>query len=275
MYVGLLLLFAATEYLNRRVALLLGLSIIFLEAAYLPHLRLTGRRVIACVVVLVLAIVLQMTMTVARGLDGFKGSYWQTFGYMDRFVTLDNAAAYSLKTTEGPVVFWHGNNAIHYVLEDPSLLCYGSTLAKVLFVPVPRSVWPDKPQSMVHIYTSRWNPAFRARGGSTGINLYAEYFWNFHVFGIFCVVPIFYVLNRCFFFYLSRVRIGTVWSFVFLAVGYNSLLMYARGHGLYNLVTDVLIACLVQWVLFNPSVAVLRTVGRREIPQERVPLQEI
>jgi hypothetical protein len=257
-YVGLLLLFAATEYGNRRFALLLGVSVVFMEAAHLRDLRLSFRRLLTCAVVLALAVILQMSMTVARGLEGFEGSYWQTFHHLDSFVKLDNAVAYSLKTTEGPTLFWHGNNGLHYVLDDSSLLCYGSTLAKVLFVPVPRSVWPNKPQSMVHHYTSRWNPSFRRKGGSTGINVYAEYFWNFHFFGVLCVLPIFYLLNRVFFFYLRRLRAGTIWPFVYVAVGYNSLLTYGRGHGLYNPAAEVSIALIVQWLVFNPIVTLLR-----------------
>jgi len=273
-YIGLLSLFAATEYLNRRIALLLGLSVIFMEVAHLQHLRVSLRRVLICAVILTLAAVLLMTMTVARGLDGFEGSYWQTFRHLDSFAKLDNAAAYSLKTTEGPTMFFHAHNAIHYILEDSSLLCHGSTLAKVFFIPIPRSIWPNKPQSMVHIYTSRWNPAFRSRGGSTGINAYAEYFWNFHVLGILCVVPIFYCLNRVFFFYLSRLRVGNVWPFIYLGVGQNSLLMYGRGHGLYNLANDVVIAFAVQVVLFYPLVSLLRATKHRGVPSRTLSLQE-
>jgi hypothetical protein len=257
-YVGLLLLFAAAEYDNRRAVLLLGLSVIFMEAAHLQDLRLSFRRVLTCMAVLALAIVLQMTMTIARGVDGFKGSYWQTFASIDRFVGLENVIAYSLKQTEGPTTFFHSYNGLNYVLDDPALLCYGSTLAKVLFIAVPRPVWPDKPKSMVDRYTSRWKPAFRNRGGSTGINVYAEYFWNFHVLGILCVAPIFYCLNRVFFFYLSRLRARDVWSFIYLGVGYNSLLMYARGQGLDGLAVHVVVALCVQWMLFNPLLAIIR-----------------
>ena len=133
MYVGLLLLFAAAEYGNRRVVLLLGFSVLFMEAAHLQDLRLSFRRVLTCLVVLALAVVLQMTMTIARGVDGFKGSYWQTFTRIDSFVGLDNVITYSLKQTEGPTTFFHSYNGLNYVLNDPSLLCYGSTLAKVSF----------------------------------------------------------------------------------------------------------------------------------------------
>jgi len=256
-YAALLLLFAASQYGNRRIVLLLGLSVLFMEAAHLQDLRLSFRRVLTCVVVLALAVVLQMTMTIARGFDGFKGSYWQTFTKIESFVGLKNVVAYSLKQTEGPTTFFHSYNGLNYVLNDPSLLCYGSTLAKVMFIAVPRPVWPNKPKGMVDIYTSRWDPAFRNRGGSTGINLYAEYFWNFHVLGILCVAPIFYVLNRCFFFYLARLRAGNVWPFIYLGVGYNFLLLYARGHGLDGFGVYVVFGLLVQWILFNPLLSML------------------
>ncbi len=255
-YIGLLLLFAAANYQNRRIVLVLVVSLAFIEAAHLQDLRLSFRRVLGCLTVLALVAVLQMTMTIARGIDGFKGSYWQTFGRIGSFVGLENVIAYSLKQTEGPTTFFHSNNAIHYIREDRSLLCYGSTLAKALFIVVPRSVWPDKPKSMVDLYTTHWNPAWRRQGGSTGINVYAEYFWNFHVFGLLCTMLIFYLLNRVFLFFLSMLRTDYVWPFVYLSVGYGSLLMYARGHGLYSLVIEVSLAFGVQVVLFNSFISV-------------------
>ena len=120
----------------------------------------------------------------------------------------------------------------------------GARSRRSLFIAVPRSIWPNKPKSMVDIYTSRWNPAWRRTGCSTGINVYAEYFWNFHVFGVLCVMLIFYLLNRVFFFYLSMLRTGNVWPFIYLGVGYSSLLMYARGHGLDGLAVHVIVAML-------------------------------
>jgi hypothetical protein len=267
-YVGLLMLLAASEYDDRRVVLLLALSVIFMEVAHLPHVRLSFRHALVCAIVLAVAVVFQMTMTIARGLEGFQGPYWQTFGQLDRFVSVKNAAAYSLKQTEGPTTFFHSNNAIGYVLDDPSLLRYGSTLAKTLFILVPRPLWPEKPKSMVDIYTYRWNPTWRMRGCSTGINVYAEYFWNFHVFGILCILPIFYFFNRAFFFYLHRLRAGDVWPYVYIGVGYNSLLMYARGHGLHSLAIDVVFALGIQVLLFQPLVAVLSAAKRRELSHE-------
>jgi hypothetical protein len=270
-YIGLLLPFAAANYLNRRVVLVLVLCLAFIEATGLQDLRLSLRRVALCLGLFALAAFLLVTMTIARGLAGFKGSYWETFRKIDSFVTLDNVTTYSLKTTEGPTTFFHSNNGIHYILKDPSLLCYGSTLAKVLFIPVPRSILPTKPQSMVDIYTTQWDPAWRRLGCSVGINVYAEYFWNFQVLGMFCIIPIFYYLNRLFFFLLDRLRSGTAWPSIYLCVGYSSLLMYGRGHGLHSLAIDVALALTVQWVLFDPFVSLLvcresKGIVDREIP---------
>jgi hypothetical protein len=264
-YVGLLLLFAAAEYGNRRIIIVLGLSVVFMEAAHLQDLRLSFRRVLICALVLSLVVILQVTMTITRGLNGFKGSYWQSFTQIERFLGVNDAITYSLKQTEGPSTFFHSNNGMNYVLEDPSLLSYGSTLAKALFIAVPRSVLPNKPRSMVDIYTMRWFPAWRKMGCSTGINVYAEYFWNFHVLGVLCVVLIFYLLNRVFFFYLSMLRAGAMWPFVYLGVAYNYLLMYARGHGLDGFAIPVVFALLVQWTLFNPFLSSSRFRRQRNV----------
>jgi hypothetical protein len=265
-YLGLLLLFAASQYNNRRNILLLGLSVIFMEVAHLQHLRLSWRRVVTCLVVVTLALVLQLTMTIARGVQGFKGSYWQTFGRIENFIKLSNVTTLSLKQTEGPTIFFHSNNALNYVLDDPSLLTYGSTLARPLFLLIPRSIWPDKPKSMTKIYIFHWNPEWANMGISTGINLYAEYFWNLYVLGLLCVAPILYFFNRCFFFYLDRVRAGTVWPFIYLGVGYNFVLIYARGQGLDLFAAHTILGLVVQLLVFNPLTAILRVQGGKVGP---------
>ena len=256
-YIALLLVFGAAQYSNRRIVIVLIVSIVFVELVQLHDLRISLRGVFLCAAVLALAVVLQLTMTVARGVGGFKGSYWQAFREIRRFTTLKNVTTYSLKTTEGPAIFFHSNNGVEYVLDDRSLLCYGSTLVKALFLAVPRSIWPNKPQSIVHWYTYRWNPPFLERGGSACISLYTDYFWNFSMPGCLFALFIFYFFNRCFFLYLDRLRAGTVWPFIYLGVAHTCLLVYARSGALDGFATYVALAFILQWILFNSLLAML------------------
>jgi hypothetical protein len=253
-YLGLLLFFAAAQYGDRRIVILLGLSLVFIEAAHLKDLRLSFRRVAVCLIILASVVMLQVTMTIARGLGGFKGSYWRTFQHIEDFTGLHNLATFSLKQTEGPTLLLHSYNGLEYVLEDDSLLRYGSTLARPVVTVVPRAIWPNKPRSFCLQYTKRWSPTLYKHGRSVAINAYAEYFWNLHLLGVLCVVPIFYLLNRVFFFYLHKLRGDEIWSFVYLGVGYFSVLMYARGQGLENPIISLVIAFGVQWLFFNPFI---------------------
>ncbi len=253
-YIAFLLLLAAAEYMNRRYVVMLVVSLLFIEAAHLRDVRFSLKPVLLCVVVLVAAAFLQVTMTIARGVDGFKGSYWQTFSRMGSFTGLDNVFSFSLAQTEGPSLFFHGNNAIHYILWDESRLSYGGTLSKVFLVGVPRSVWPEKPESLSLAYMAIWKPTLRKRGCSAAVMLYSEYFWNLHVFGVLCVFPVFYFLNHVFFFWLTRLRAGNLWPFVYLGVGYSAFLTYARGQGFETMAIQVALAFAVQLVLFNPLI---------------------
>jgi hypothetical protein len=261
-YLGILLLSAAAQFMDRRVVILLAVSFVFLEASHLRELRPSLRSVVFCCLVLAALVTLQVTMTVARGMLGFKGSYWQTFSKVDAFVKVNDAISYALKQTEGPTTFFHSNNAVHFILKDNTLLCQGSTLAKFLFIAVPRSSWPNKPENASILYTGLWSSWWRARGCCTGINLYAEYFWNFHVLGVICALPILYCFNRIFFFILSALRADRVWPFLYIVVGYNSLLLYARGHGLEGLAIPVIIAFAIQQAFFRPLVSILAAPGR-------------
>lgn len=65
---------------------------------------------------------------------------------------------------------------------------FGFTLIKPLFYFIPRSIFPDKPESLSIIYSQTFNPGFAASGGSQPITIIGDLFWNLSYFSL---VPLF------------------------------------------------------------------------------------
>lgn len=104
--------------------------------------------------------------------------------YIPDYLQSDFATDALINNFELNTVYGNGSNALDYVYSEKVDLLYGSTFMKFLFIPLPRSVFPDKPKSMIDIYTTIYTPTFRKEGGSLPVILYSEAFWNFHLFGL-------------------------------------------------------------------------------------------
>lgn len=75
--------------------------------------------------------------------------------------------------------YFHGLNSIHLALNDPELYSYGETVVKWITTPLPRAIFDWKPSSMLTLYTSAYDPVYRAAGNSYPVNFLSELFWNF------------------------------------------------------------------------------------------------
>jgi hypothetical protein len=130
------------------------------------------------------------------------------------------------------VVYGNGSNAVNYVYSGEMKLLYGSTFTKVLFIPIPRNIFPDKPYSMIDIYTKKYRPNLRNDGGSLPINVYSEAFWNFTLFALPFIYLIFYFINRL---YLNMIlqlkRCNFSLSFLFVLYCYITIIQFVRGSG--------------------------------------------
>lgn len=98
----------------------------------------------------------------------------------------------------------------------------GLTLMKPLFYFIPRSIFPDKPESLSIIYSQTFNSAFAASGGSQPVTIIGDLFWNLSYFSM---VPLFFFggflgwIDKCFSSHrekiLSMAIVGVSFSIVF------------------------------------------------------------
>jgi oligosaccharide repeat unit polymerase len=61
---------------------------------------------------------------------------------------------------------------------------YGAGLVRFLYFPIPRQLWPEKPENLSRVLTQRYDPMTYLNGGSAGSSLVGEFYLEFGWLGI-------------------------------------------------------------------------------------------
>ena len=138
-------------------------------------------------------------MTILRGFGGYDISNpLLAYKYVDDLLKDFNVGSLLFTVSEAPTTTYVSIKAMSLAQHDSSLISYGASYFKLLFVPIPRSLFDEKPLNMTSVFTKIEDPGFYGIGGSLPINVYAESFWNFHFAGIIVIGFILLVLNFLF-----------------------------------------------------------------------------
>ena len=243
MYLGLITAFATFSIQDKREAIFLIFPICFLEFAF-KKTKLSFALLIWFLILAAFLLLLLLLMSVARGYGGFGG-----------FSTISEAAPFILKYVESDIFigglfanievnyfFFHALNAIELVFKDTANLNFGLTIIKPLFIVLPRYFFEWKPDSIIGLYTTAFDPAIRAVGGSWPISILSEFFWNFYFFAPF-VTLLFSVFLVEFHMKMVRViRSKGDYTLAFFLFAHMHLVVLARGSGLDQYAVCVLLA---------------------------------
>lgn len=232
-YGFLIVLFASFSSDEKREAIFLVFPIIWLEANRYK-LRPSVSTVISVGVVGVLAVVLILSMSIVRGYGNFEdvNSIFDGMLVLPQYINSDIFISAFLVNIEATYLYFHALNSIEMVLTDTNVLAYGSTLIKPLFLMFPREIMPFKPDSILELYTTAYDPAGRELGGSWTIGLFSEFIWNFHLIALLLVILVARVLCKLNFLMLrssssKNLASRALYFFVFL-----HLFSWVRGSGL-------------------------------------------
>lgn len=241
LYFATIVFFVTFSINDKREAIFLVFPIAWLEFLRIRYsLNFAGFFILIGVLFCLLTLIL--LMSISRGYGGFGeyDSIVDAAPYLIKYVSSDMFFGGLLNNIEASSFFFNGSNAINYVLEN-DVYTFGSTLIKFLFVFFPRDVFPEKPNSIIDIYTTAYDPAYRAIGGSDPINIFAEYFWNFHMFGLvivlflaFLVIRLSKYMYRC---YIEKKQLQLSCGLI----AYMNLLTLLRGSGMDQYVVYMLI----------------------------------
>ena len=232
-YFIVVLILATFSVDSKREALIVVLPILFNEFV-LNDLRINWKNFSITAIFFTYCIFLILAMSIVRGYGNF-GSFnniFQAISYIPVYIESDFFISALLLNIEANYFFFHAINSIELILENPNLISLGSTMIKPLFIFIPREIFFYKPESILTLYTSEFEIAFRSIGGSYPISVFSEFFWNFHFFGIFFVIVL---ALFCSFIYrqlLGSFRQNNIYKLLFYTIMYSNLLFYARGSGL-------------------------------------------
>lgn len=227
---------------NKREIVMVLLLCLFLEAFYSRRrfrlsLATLGGAGVACFVILVLILAASLWRGYGNyDVRSFGGAVSRIPDYArsEEFVhgLTDN---FELNFSYGSAVV-----ALDMILTGEIDYQYGKTLAKVLFLPIPRELFPYKPESFMQLFTKKWDPDFWAIDGSLPVMFPVDAFSNFHFLGLIPYILIWTMIDHCFILIHGAATAHIVrLSCIFLSM---SVLPLARGSGIEQYVLYWLLA---------------------------------
>ena len=231
-YAIIILLFSIVAFNNKRDAILLLLPILLLESTqYLFTITLKNTALFSFVVFFLGYLILIMSISRGYGNYNPKG-FVNAASYVDDYISSEIFIPSLMNNLEISYVYFHSNNAIEHIIDDPNKLSYGITLIKPMFIFFPRKYFPGKPNSIIDRYTKSYSVEIRNTGTSYPICFQAELFWNFHFLGVFFAPLIFVFLNSIYKNVFQLIKENNIINYLPFLYVYEQMLVMFRGSGL-------------------------------------------
>jgi hypothetical protein len=228
----IIFLFSTFSIEDKREAIFLIFPIVYLEVMREQKKITLGLGLNYTIIVLFLTSLI-LAMSVARGYGQIAGidNLFDAIPTIWTYLRGDDFLAGFLANIEVSYFFFHAINSVDYVLNNPDVLSFGSTIIKPAFLFIPRQIAPWKPVSIIDKYTTAYDPEIRDIGGSWPISMFSEFIWNFHFFGIIFAFLIAKILVRYQISMLAANKNKNFFQTVFFLFAYTNIVTLARGSG--------------------------------------------
>jgi hypothetical protein len=231
---------------NKRDVIFLLFPISLLEIVH-NKLEYKKNTLIYILIIIILTFILIIFMSIKRGYGNFGNNinlydFVSMFNNSISYITSSNFVAYFFNNIEVNYVFFHTFNSIEYIINDFEKIQLGSTLIKPIFIFIPRDILNIKPQSIIDLYTLSFDSNFRKSGGSWPINIFCELFWNFHLFGIIFLYPLFYFLNLSFSKLIYLIKTGLIINNIWFLYMFKEIISLFRGSGFDIFIVNLIIS---------------------------------
>ncbi|WP_282079815.1 hypothetical protein [Aquimarina algiphila] len=231
-YFILLLCFSITSWEDKRDAIFLLLPILILESTRF-RIKVDLKKVLLIGTSTIAVLYLILVMSITRGYGSFKANnFSEASGYVLDYIASKDFIPGFMNNLEISYTYLHSNNAVERIIKEPDLLAYGETIVKPFFILVPRSIYKNKPKSIIHKYTYAYSKEYREKGGSWTISFQSEMFWNFSFFGIIVGGFFFYVFNIFYRQIIKLINNNNIINYIPLLYFYEMLLVLFRGSGI-------------------------------------------
>jgi len=253
-YVAYLLIMVASQFEDKREIIMALFLMIFVETYFgRQSLEFTPRKILLYASALASFFGLVLAASILRGYGDFDvrtlvDAIYYIPQYMSSDLFIDGLTDnlelnYNYGATIASVELLL-NGKIHYQ--------YGASLAKIFFLPLPRDLFPIKPENIMQLYTAVYAPDQALIGGSLPVIFPCEMFLNFHYFGLLPFAVIWRFIDRMFVKYHRLPHDSFLaYSCLFLCI---TILMFARGSGLEHWFLYYLVAA--------PALLLITVIGR-------------
>ena len=256
-YLLLLMLFSSFSAMDKRIAIYLVAPIVLIESTRMGQLRFNIKMLATMSLLIGAVFILIIIMSIYRGYGSYHpGSFFDARNYILDYIRGDEFYSYIGNNLEFNYIFFHLHQAIEYVFNSPELLLYGTTFAKIVFIPFPRSFMPFKPDSIVAYYTRHHDVDLHAIGGSWVSTIYADVFWNFHILGLFGLFFLYYLATQLYIVLICRLRQGVRYQYLLALFAYQHILTLIRGSGFDLYFVFILVGVVIYSVVFVPVVTI-------------------
>jgi hypothetical protein len=234
-YISYIISLTALVLLNfgdKREIVIIFFLIVFFESYHKRWiLRFTIRRLLLYLAIGAFFLSLILAASILRGYGQFNPkSLTDVVKYVPEYIKSDIFIDGFAENLELNYCYGTAVTSMNQILNGELKYQFGLTLLKVFFIPVPRELFPWKPNSMMQIYTKKRNPEYYNSGGSYPIIFQCDMFLNFHFLGIIPFFLIWYLINS---FYIKFHKMTKqnlkFFSYPFLFI---TILIFARGSGL-------------------------------------------
>lgn len=249
LYLFYLVVLTAFSYENKREIAMVLFLMVFLETYHgryrlRPNLRTVAIAVMAAASFLAFI----LTASVMRGYGGLNvtsalGAVEAVPRYVGSDIFLDGLTDnLELNYTYGSAI-----TSIDLVLNGTIPYQFGASLWKPAFLPIPRRIFPWKPNSVMTVYTQAFDPGLAAEEGSLPVLFPSEMFVNFGLLGLLPLVLVWMAINTSF----VRLHTSVPGSFGHLSATFLSItvLILARGGGLDLYLVNYLVGAPLLWLV--------------------------
>lgn len=231
-YVAYLTALLAFNFDDKREIAIALFTMIFLEVYFGNHrLDLSTTKLLLYSLGFTTFFALIFTASILRGYGGFGATTVSgALEYLPEYVTSDIVVDVATDNLELNYSYGAAVTSIESTVSKVLPMQYGKSLLKIALLPVSRDVYPDKPESVMQLYSRKVFPEFWSFDGSLPVFVPSEMFVNFGYAGLIASALIWTALNSIFVAaHTSRRNSLAFLSSIFIV---GSVLMFARGSGL-------------------------------------------
>jgi hypothetical protein len=244
---------------NKREVVIVLFFLIFIEAYHSQWiLRFSLKRLFLYSAIGAVFIGLILTSSILRGYGNYKPkSVTEAVSDIPKYIRSSIFINGLSENLELNYSYSTAVTSMDMILKGGIKYQYGLTIIKVLFLPVPRTLFPYKPMSSLQLYTKNYTPDYWKNGGSLPVIFQCDMFMNFNFLGLIPFVLILLIIDSFFIkFHFIDKRNFSYFAYPLLFI---TVLILARGSGLEQYILYFLISLpvILLYVFFKDKLILL------------------